>query len=115
MKSYVPDHTPVFTELPTPLQMDVAELFPQEILDRRLVKKANAAYLQVLIKWSMMPASMVTWEDYDVLQQRFPGATAWGQAVSQGGTSVAQGASRVEPDTGDTPSTSASSDEVSGN
>ena len=93
MKTFIPDHTPVFTELPTPLQLDVADLQPDEILDRRLIKKDNAAYLQVLIKWSTLPASLATWEDYDVLRQRFPDAAAWGQAATQGGASVTPGTS----------------------
>jgi hypothetical protein len=88
LKSYIPDHTPVFQELPTPLQLDVAALTPQEILDRRLVKKDNASYLQVLIKWSSMPASMATWEDWTVLWERYPDAAAWGQAAFQGDGSV---------------------------
>ena len=91
LKTFLPDHTPVFTELPTPLQLDVAELQPEEILDRRLIKKNNAAYLQVLIKWSTMPASLSTWEDYEVLRERFPDAAAWGQAAPQGGASVTPG------------------------
>jgi hypothetical protein len=85
LKSYIPDHTPVFQELPTPLQLDVAALTPQEILDRRL---DNASYLQVLIKWSSMPASMATWEDWTVLRERYPDAAAWGQAAFQGDGSV---------------------------
>jgi hypothetical protein len=91
LKTFIPDHTPVFTELPSPLQLDVAELEPEEILDRRLVKKANASYLQVLIKWSTMPATMATWEDYEVLRLRFPDAAAWGHTASQGDGSVTTG------------------------
>jgi hypothetical protein len=66
----------------------VAALTPQEILDHRLVKKDNASYLQVLIKWSSMPASMATWEDWTVLWERYPDAAAWGQAAFQGDGSV---------------------------
>jgi hypothetical protein len=88
LKTYTPDHTLVFTELPSPLQLDVAELEPEEILDRRMVKRDNATYLQVLIKWSTMPVSMATWEDDAVLHHRFSTAAAWGQAASQGGASV---------------------------
>jgi hypothetical protein len=76
LKTFIPDHTPVYTQLPTPLQLDIADLEPEEILDRRLVKKANASYLQVLIKWSTIPASMATSEDYNVLRERFPLAVA---------------------------------------
>lgn len=91
LKSYVPDHTPVFTELPTALQLDVANLQPEEILDRRVVKKANASYLQVLIKWTTLPASTATWEDYEVLRRRFPDAATWGQAATPAGGSVTHG------------------------
>jgi hypothetical protein len=78
LNSYAPDYTPVYSELPTPLQLDVAELLPEDILYRGLVKRANASYLQVLIKWTILPASMATWEDYTVLRQRFLAAAAWG-------------------------------------
>ena len=88
LKPHVPDHTPVFVDLPKPLEMDTVELFPQEVLDRCLVKKGNAAYLQVFIKWSALPPEMATWEDYKVLRKRYPDATAWGQAVSQAGGNV---------------------------
>lgn len=88
LKTYIADHTPVFRELPTPLQLDVADLTPEQILDRRLVKKDNASYLQVLIKSSTMPTSLATWEDYEVLRRRYPDATAWGKAASQGEGSV---------------------------
>ena len=83
LKSHVPDHTPVFTNLPKPLELDTAELFPEAVLDRRLVKKGNAAYLQVLIRWSSLPEKMATWQDYEVLRKQYLDATAWGQAVSR--------------------------------
>ena len=91
LKTFIPDHTPVYTELPTPLQLDVADLEHEQILDRRLVKKANAPCLQVLIKWSTLSPTLATWEDYEVLRARFPDAAAWGQAASQGGDSVTHG------------------------
>jgi ribosomal protein L21E len=111
LKSYVPDHTPVFTELPTPLQLDIAELEPKEILDRRLVKKGNKSYLQVLIKWSTMKEDMATWEDYEVVRQRFPDAAAWGQAASQGEASVTLSMTREELPPGKAP-TGVTSSEV---
>ena len=50
---------------------------PEEILQRRL----NADGLsQVLVQWSGMPATLVTWEDALLLHQRFPRTPAWGQA-----------------------------------
>ena len=61
---------------------------PAAILVRRLGKKGNAAYLQVLIQWSSMSETMATWEDYKVLFKRFPKAPACGQADVQGGGSL---------------------------
>ena len=52
LKEHVPDQTPVFTTLPAPLDLSDPEIQPEEILDRRLVKKGNATHLQVLIKWT---------------------------------------------------------------
>ena len=47
--------------------------------ERRLVKKGNRAVPQVLIKWTGVPASSATWEDYYVLKTRFRAALAWDQ------------------------------------
>jgi len=58
---------------------------PESVLDRRLVKKGNAAIPQVLIKWSHIPDTSATWEDYYVLKEHFPTAAAWGQSASSGG------------------------------
>jgi len=49
------------------------------------VKKGNKAIPQVLLKWTSLPESSATWEDYYVVKQRFPNAVAWGQAASEGG------------------------------
>lgn len=85
LKGHVPDHTPVFTTLPVPLDLSAPGVIPEEILDRRLVKKGNASYLQILVKWSSIPAASATWEDYQVLKERYPDAPAWGHAGSSGG------------------------------
>lgn len=88
LKPHVPDHTPVFNTIPESPLLDRVELMPVEILDRRLVKKGNASLAQVLIRWTDLPASSATWEDYDTVKQRFPVAPAWGQAASSGGDTV---------------------------
>jgi hypothetical protein len=41
--SYTIINTDIYSELPTPLQLDVAELLLEEVLDRRLIKCANAS------------------------------------------------------------------------
>ena len=81
IKEYTPDFTPVFSELPDVPELDVADTSPEEILDRRLVKKGNTAVPQVLVKWVGIPSSLATWEDLHVCKTRFPGAIAWGQAT----------------------------------
>jgi hypothetical protein len=37
-----------------------------------------------MVQWSGKPESMATWEDLESLQQKFPQASAWGQADCQG-------------------------------
>ena len=88
LKSFVPDHTPIFSELPHQVSLDATALQPEVILERRLVKKGNRAVPQVLIKWTGVPASSATWEDYYVLKTRFPDALAWGQASDPAGANV---------------------------
>lgn len=63
----MPDHTPVFASLPTPVMLDTVDVWPEQVLDRRLVKKGNAAHVQVLVKWSSLPPDHATWEDYEVV------------------------------------------------
>jgi hypothetical protein len=78
----------VFTDLLDPPQLDLADLQPELILDRRLSKKGNASITQVLVRWSSLPANLATWEDYNVIKTKFPDATTWGQAATQGGGNV---------------------------
>jgi hypothetical protein len=42
------------------------------------MKKGNAIVVQVLVKWSSLPAEMATWEDFYEIKQRYPVAPAWG-------------------------------------
>jgi hypothetical protein len=68
--------------------LDVKAVAPELILDRRLVKKGNMAVTQIMVKWSGLPYSSATWEDYSVLRSKFPASAAWGQSVSLVGSSV---------------------------
>jgi hypothetical protein len=68
--------------------LDIVEVTPEHILERRFVKKGNVAVTQVLVKWSHLPESSATWEDFSVLRQRFPLAPVCGQAGSSGEGSV---------------------------
>lgn len=64
------------------------DLHPVEVLDRRLVKKGNHAIPQVLVQWDKVPKEAAKWEDFHVVQTKFPNAVAWGQATSVAGESV---------------------------
>lgn len=52
LKPFTPDYTPVFSTLP-----EATEAVPEQILQRRLVKKGNTAVPQVLVTWSGLPAT----------------------------------------------------------
>jgi hypothetical protein len=75
LKPFTPDYTPVFTTLPHYQDLAQHDVVPKEILDRRLVKKGGRAVPQVLILSHLSPDS-TTWEDYYVLQERFPHSLA---------------------------------------
>jgi hypothetical protein len=80
LKTYTPDYSPMHPTLPDIPTLDVLEVLPEKILDRRLVKKGNVAITQILVQWLGLPESSSTWEDYNVLKTRFPVVAAWGQA-----------------------------------
>lgn len=70
------------------MELNAHALQLEKIFECRLVKKGNNAIVQVKVKWSSLPLSSATWEDYHVVKRRFPNALAWGQARPQGGDSV---------------------------
>ena len=88
LKPFVADYTPVFDMLPVTIDLEAAVAVPDRIIDMRLVKKGNTTIPQVKVLWTGLPPSATTWEDYNVLRQRFPDAQAWGQASSSAGGSV---------------------------
>lgn len=85
LKPFTADYSPVYDVLPVTTDLEAAAAVPQTMVERRLVRKGNSAIPQVKVTRSGLPASTTTWEDYQVLKQRFPDAPAWGQAASQGG------------------------------
>jgi len=85
----LPAYSPVYSTLPFLSDLSAVDLAPEALLDRRLVKKGNCAIAQVLVKWSGLPLSSATWEDFNVLRTRFPTSLAWGQASSPAGGDVA--------------------------
>jgi hypothetical protein len=45
---------------------------PQLLLDRRVVKKRNSAVAQWLIQWNNQATEDATWEDFELLKEKFP-------------------------------------------
>ena len=88
LKSFVPNFSPVFLELLVTTDIEAAAAVPEVIIERRLVKKGATAVPQVLVKWSGLPGTSATWEDYNILRHRFPEAPAWGQAGTSAGGAV---------------------------
>jgi hypothetical protein len=88
LKPFVPDYTLVFSELSVTTDIKATAAMPDKIIQRRLVKRGNSAIPQVLIQWTGLPATLATWEDYNVLRQRYPQAPAWGQVGSSAGGDV---------------------------
>jgi hypothetical protein len=88
LKEYREDFTPVFSELPKMPLLDVIDTQPERVVDRRMVKKGNAAIVQVKVKWTGIPEEAATWEDWSTLKVRFPAVCAWGQAQFPGGKDV---------------------------
>lgn len=79
LKPYTPNYTPVFAELPEPPDLAASDIEPEEILERRMVKRGNHPIVQLRIRWSSFPTS-TTWEDYDTLRLRFPASGIWQNA-----------------------------------
>jgi hypothetical protein len=79
LKPFVADYSPVFSELPVTTDIAAAAAVPATVLERRIVRKGATAVPQVLIKWTGLPDAAATWEDYNVVRQRFPNALAWGK------------------------------------
>jgi hypothetical protein len=88
LKKAVRPSTPVSKHLPPSIDLLQAVQGPQQVLDRRLVKRGNTTHSQVLVQWEGLPPHLATWEDKDDIQRRYDMTTAWGHAVSQGGENV---------------------------
>jgi hypothetical protein len=48
-----------------------------------VISRSGALLPQVRVRWSESDEALDSWEDEAALHARFPGADAWGQAVSQ--------------------------------
>lgn len=88
LKPFTPDYSPVFSDLPRLPDLTAAELEPVAILERRMRKKGNAPVVQILVQWENQSVDTATWEDYDVLKNRYPSANIWSEVPSQAEANV---------------------------
>jgi hypothetical protein len=85
LKQRLPTASPVSDDVAL-LNLDsFALLQPQEILARRYIQRGNTLKACVLVRWLGLPATIVTWVDEAVLQQRYPSSLAWDQTSTQEG------------------------------
>jgi hypothetical protein len=50
-------------------------MYPDKLLDRRMIPRNNEPVVQWLIQWMNLPESAATWEDADFLRKVFPDFT----------------------------------------
>ena len=65
-------------ELPIQEDEDSTELFPQAILGSRLRKGKN----EILIYWSGLSPTDATWEECEIIQERYPDLTLEDKGVN---------------------------------
>jgi hypothetical protein len=70
------------------VDLSQVQVYPVEIVERRMVRKGNKPVVQIRVAWSNLPTDATTWEDYEVLKRRFPDALDWGQSTFEGGKYV---------------------------
>jgi len=88
LKKFVPPHTQVTFDLSAIPDDCTDPPSPIAVLDSRVVQHGSSTLTKLLVQWSDQPASLATWEELHDLHRCYPAATACGQAVFQGGSSV---------------------------
>jgi hypothetical protein len=54
-----------------------------QVLATIMVSRGGSQITQVLVWWYELPDELMTWEDVELLKQKFPFAHAWGEVVLQ--------------------------------
>lgn len=88
LKGKVKPNTMVQEEPPTTGLDGEILVEPVAALGKRLVKKNNAAEVEILVQWANLPVEEATWESYHHMKKQFPHFDTWGQGSVQGGSTV---------------------------
>lgn len=67
-----PSNATVFNLPPTNTVIPDSTLYPEAIIDRKMVKRGSIAATKVLVKWKDLPASQATWEFYLDFLKKYP-------------------------------------------
>ena len=93
LKKAVGANHQVIPTLPSDFAIHLA---PEQVLQTRMVARGPSTIPQVLVKWNNLPSALATSEDFEAVRQEYPRATAWGQAVFQGGGDVSHRSSTAQ-------------------
>ena len=83
LKKVLSPSTSVSSALPPSVDILHSIQSPEQVLERRLVRKGTATQAQVLVQWEGLPSHLATWEDDAAFHRRYALPTAWGHAESE--------------------------------
>ena len=72
LKQHIPPSVESSSDLTTISTDPMEQLKPEKILDIRLIQRGASTITQHLVKWSLLPPELATWEEANDLQRRFP-------------------------------------------
>jgi hypothetical protein len=71
LKPFTPNFTPVFSDISQLVDLSQVQVYPVQIVERRMVRKGNKPVVQIRVAGSNLPTDATTWEDYEVLRGAF--------------------------------------------
>ena len=88
LKKHIASDLQVSTDLTTIPDADSAAPQPIAVLDSRLVSRGSSTVTELLIHWSGLSPTLVTWEECQDFYRRYKSVPACGQDGFRGGDSV---------------------------
>jgi hypothetical protein len=83
LKPALPANTTVEQDLPLQCLSLTNHIVPIAVLNSKQLQAGTTPVTLVLVQWSYLPSSWVTWENKNQLLKDYPNAPAWGQAGKQ--------------------------------
>jgi hypothetical protein len=88
LKPALPSNTTAEQDLPFQCVSLTNEIVPIAVLDSKQLQAGTTPITTVLVQWSSLPSSWLTWENKHQLLEDYPNAPSWGQAGKQDGGNV---------------------------